>query len=112
MCVEDKGGPETGPRKKRETKNRPPEDKEGPKQARGRERESKNRPGVQKQAREWQLVPKATPRPPVEFLKENSSSSLKASFRDIGYIGFSNTGSSNTGFFRYGLFKYRFFRYR
>ena len=67
MSVEDKGGPETGPRKKRETKNRPPEDKEGPKQARGRERESKNRPGVQKQAHEWQLVPKPPPDPQFNF---------------------------------------------
>ena len=88
MSVEDKGSPETGPRKKRETKNRPPEDKEGPKQARGRERESKNRPGVQKQARSPKTGPRvatcaqATPRPPVEFLQDNSSSSLKASFRE------------------------------
>ena len=32
---------------------------------------------------QWQLVTRPPPRPPVEFLKDNSSSSPRASFRDF-----------------------------
>lgn len=39
---------------------------------------------------EWQFVPKPTPTPPVEFPKDSSSSSPRASFRDIHLHMFAN----------------------